>query len=567
MCIFIYYMSSQKSKSNKSRSKNTIPKTKPSDYLNKYVGNTPENVRRMREIFKTDGEIYRKFPYLTKGDDRDFHIFYEYVENKHLLDEKKIFPFEDVRDYSFLYWFLDEIVPQNWDKLGTGQDREKKKFRDGYYLNTSEIIEQADLNKYESLISTTMFRQSRGVMPLPPLGKEDKNNASKWRNWKIEYAKWKNQEYKLHPELSRSRDERSAPRELDEDDDDAKPLVHNWNKTLAGFDKTKFGKKGIEFEDSEGFKYVDDYDPSKPCASNNVEPYPSDDISKYYEQEKLFASSANEGCQKDSRRKKAILWDLFREKLEKKPCNVPPISKENDRVGGIDKDDGFYTTLKSQTDENSKNKLAEAVKIYENRIKFYQKSIDKFDTENNPKCKTEAEEILQKYLGLNRDLFEIVSGKESSVTPISPESSDDGRSLPSVSTLTVSPSPRSISTLSSRSPKIKFDDLFNNFGEYDGFNFMLNFNDGDSDQSMSLGMLTNRSRSSENYLIFKDEYGTEVKIHKTLLNGESLIITTNRSRMMVSGDYYFEQLSNGGKKSLRKTKRNKSKKRQTKRRR
>jgi hypothetical protein len=430
------------------------------------------------------------------------------------------------------------------------------------------MIEQSDLNKYENLISTTTFLQSTGVIPLPPLGENDKNDALKWRNWKIEYAKWKNQEYKLHPELSRSRNERSAPRELDDDDDDdAKPLVHNWNKTLAGFDKTKFGKKGIDFEDPEGFKYVDDYDPSKPCASNNVEPYPSDDISKYYEQEKLFASSANEGCQKDSRRKKAILWDLFREKLEKKPCSMPDISKENDRVGGIDNVDGFYTKLKLEKDEKSKNKLAEAVKIYENRIKFYNESIARFDRENNTKCKKEAEEILQEYIVLNMDLFEIVSGKESSVTPISPESSDYGRSLPSVSTLMVSPSPRSISTLSSGSPKIKFEDLLNYYGTYNGSNFMLHFNGRTGDQSISLGMLTDRSHSSEYYLIFKDENNTEVKINKTIRADESLIITTKTTRMTVPGDYYFEQLSNGGKKSLRKTKRNKSKKRQTKRRR
>jgi hypothetical protein len=410
-----------------------------------------------------------------------------------------------------------------------------------------------------------MFRQSRGVMPLPPLGEKDKNDALKWRNWKIEYAKWKNQEYKLHPKLSRSRNERSAPRELDDDDDDAKPLVHNWNKTLAGFDKTKFGKKGIDFEDPESFKYVDDYDPSKPCASNNVEPYPSDDISKYYEQEKLFASSANEGCQKDSRRKKAILWDLFREKLEKKPCNMPPISEENDRAGGKDKVDGFYTELKLKTDKVSKKQLAEAVKIYENRIKIYQESIARFDRENNEICKTEAENRRDDYLVLNRDLFEIVSGKESSVTPISPESSDDGRSLPSVSTLTVSPSTRSIFSLSSGSPKIKFDDLFNDFGKYEGFNFTLHFNDNKYDyQSINLGMLTDKR---ENYLTFKDENNTKVKINKTLLNDESLIITTDLTRMTVPGDYYFEQLSNGGKRGLRKTKRNKNKNRQTKRRR
>lgn len=552
-------MSTQKSKSNKSRSKNTIPKTKPSDYLNKYVGNTPENVRRMREIFKTDGEIYRKFPYLTKGDDRDFHVFYEYVENKHLLDKKNIFPFENARDYSFLYWFLDEIVPQNWDKLGAGQERERKKFRDGYYLNMSEIIEQADLNKYENV-----FRQSRGVMPLPPLGEKDKNNASKWRNWKIEYAKWKNQEYRLHPELSRSRDERSAPRESD-DDENVDPLVHNWNKTLAGFDKTKFGKKGIEFE------YVDDYDPNKPCASNNVEPYPSDDISKYYEQEKLFASSANEGCQKDALRKKAILWDLFRGKLEKKPCNMPPISKENDRVGGKDKVEGFYTELKLKQDETSKTQLAEAVKIYENRIKFYQESIARFDRENNTKCKEEAEKILDNYLALNGDLFEIVSGKGSAVTPTSTESSDDERSLPSVSTLKTSPSPRSISSLSSGSPmsgkqekKFKFEDLFNDYGTHDGFNFELHFNYRNKDQIMSLGKLT---KLRKDYITFKDEEDNEVKIHKLRPTDASLIITTNKTNMIVPGDYYFEKLSNGGKRSLRKTKRNKNKKRQTKRRR
>jgi len=215
----IIYMSNQSTQ--KSRSKNkTITKKKPSEYLNKYVGNTHENVVRMRDIFKSDEEIYRKFPYLTKGDDRDFHVFYEYIENKHLLDEKKIFPFENARDYAFLYWFLDEIVPQNWDKLGAGEERERIKFRHGYYLNMSEIIEQSDINKYDGLISTTPFRQMRSVMPKPPLGEKDKNNASRWRNWKIEYAKWKKQEYKLHPESSRLRDERSTPIELDDDDDD-----------------------------------------------------------------------------------------------------------------------------------------------------------------------------------------------------------------------------------------------------------------------------------------------------------------------------------------------------------
>jgi len=205
----------------KSRSKNkTIPKYKSSDYLKKYVGNTPENVRRMREIFKTDGEIYRKFPYLTRGDDRDFHVFYEYIENKHLLDEKEVFPFENTRDYAFLYWFLDEIHPQNWDKLGAGEERERRKFKDGYYLNMSEIIDDADNKKFNSLVYSTISSGLRGIIPKPPLGEKYKNDAVKWRNWKIAYAKRKKQEYKLHPELSELRNERSAPKELDDSDDD-----------------------------------------------------------------------------------------------------------------------------------------------------------------------------------------------------------------------------------------------------------------------------------------------------------------------------------------------------------
>jgi hypothetical protein len=204
-------MLGQKSKSKKNKSS---PKTKPSDYLNKYVGNTPENVKRMKDKFKDDGELYKKFPYLTKGDDKDFHIFYEYIENKHLLDEKKIFPFEDTKSYSFLYWFLDEIHPRNWHSLGsTDHERDKNKFKNGFFLNMSEIIEESDVVKYKNTLG-----QLINSMPKPPL--EERENNKEWNRWKNEYARWKNREYELNPELSRRGNDRSPPIELDDDDDE-----------------------------------------------------------------------------------------------------------------------------------------------------------------------------------------------------------------------------------------------------------------------------------------------------------------------------------------------------------
>jgi hypothetical protein len=396
-------MSTQKSRS---KLKITI-KRKPADYLDKYVGNTPEHVRRMREKFNEDIGIYKNFPYLTRGNDRDFHVFYEYIENKHLLDEKKIFPFQDARDYAFLYWFLDEIVPQNWNKLGSGKERERRKFKDGYYLNMSEIIEQSDLNKFESLISTTIFRGSRGIMPLPPLGEKDKNDSAKWRNWKTEYAKWKNQEYELHPELSRSRNERSAPMELD-DDDENNTLHHNWNKILSDVDKKKFK----QFDD---FNKKDDRDPNKSCISKDKTPTGSDDVSKYYEQKTLFEEYRNEGCSRDAKIKKALLWDLFREQLKNKPCNIAQITRENDRIGK--KDDGYYAGIKND------DELQEAITIFKNRRKFFKESISRFDKENNDKCKQEMQESLDAYIALNSDLFDIISIGKASLSKESNEKS------------------------------------------------------------------------------------------------------------------------------------------------
>ena len=371
-------MSTQKSRSQNSRSKKkysiTKPITKPSDYLKKYVGNTPENVKRMRTIFNEDREIHRHFPYLTNGDDKDFHIFYEYVENKHLLDEKKIYPFENTRDYSFLYWFLDEIVPQNWDRLGPMGEREKIKFNKGYYLNMSEIIEQSDINKYQSLISTTMFRGMRNIMPKPPLGEKDKNDSSKWKKWKIEYAKWKKQEYRLHPDLSRSRNDRSAPKELEDDSD--------------------------EDEDEEKEK--------EGCISKDKIPSISTDVNKYYEQKKLFEEEENMGCKKDAQMKMSLLSSMFK---DINPCNILPINAKNDRIGGEYRNLGYYTDLNLKRDETSKRKLQDAIDIFKNRTDFYEKMVDRFEKENNNKCKREAEKNLDEYTKINIDLFDIVTGE------------------------------------------------------------------------------------------------------------------------------------------------------------
>jgi len=570
VCIFIYYMSSQKSKSNKSRSKNTIPKTKPSDYLNKYVGNTPENVRRMREIFKTDGEIYRKFPYLTKGDDRDFHIFYEYVENKHLLDEKKIFPFDDARDYSFLYWFLDEIVPQNWDKLGAGQEREKKKFRDGYYLNTSEIIEQADLNKYESLISTTMFRQSRGVMPLPPLGEKDKNNALKWRNWKIEYAKWKNQEYRLHPELSRSRNERSAPRELDEDDEHVDPLVHNRNM-LNGTDRLN----------------------RENCLSDGKTPTASSDIKDYYKQLDYFRAQNNEGCQKDAQFKKVRLHGLFQEQLEGEECAEisKPLAKSSELCDEYESRKQDYTDkenlydgkpcglaatqrlaeLESHCKAEKKCIVDEPKEIAYNhsnptdverakaeikrRLLQYNEAINRYIEVRNEKCKNEAISKRDKFIKMNQTLY------QKSI------SNDVSRNLrPPLSSLS-SGSPRSASSSMSYSrDQLSFDDIAFDLEKYKNNTFDLGDDAYDYlGKPVSVDADAKRiifQDENQIYLVDKQDDGILIKIELNSSGNE-----IRRETMLPEDSFFVVAARGGGKRGLRKTKRNKNKKRQTKRRR
>ena len=562
-------MSTQKSKSNKSRSKNTIPKTKPSDYLKKYVGNTPENVRRMREKFKEDGEIFRKFPYLTKGDDRDFHVFYEYVENKHLLDEKKIFPFENAQDYSFLYWFLDEIVPQNWDKLGAGQDRERRKFRDGYYLNMSEIIEQADLNKYEN-----MFRQSRGVMPLPPLGEKDKNNASKWRNWKIEYAKWKNQEYRLHPELSRSRNERSAPRELDDDDDDVDPLVHNRN-ILNGTDRLN----------------------RENCLSDGKTPTASSDVKNYYEQLDYFRGENNEGCQKDAQFKKVRLHGLFQDQLEREECDEigKPLVNSADLCEQYEsRREEYENKQKLYKDKpcgsDAKQRLAEleshcktekkcyvdepkviaydssnrekAIKELEKILLNYNETIKRYSEARNEKCEREAMEKKSQFIQMNQMLYGEATSNNVSRNLRPAEIYDS--SISPLSTLS-SGSPRSASSsIFYPRDRLTFDDIASNFGLNKDKNFIL----GDEEYDY-LGKLQS---VNGNRILFKD-IDRNFLIEKTS-NGAFIKIELNSSgkeikRKEIAPEYsFFVEITQGGsKKSLRKTKRNKNKKRQTKRRR
>lgn len=563
-------MSTQKSRTNKSRSKNTIPKTKPYDYLKKYVGNTPENVRRMREIFKTDGEIFRKFPYLTKGDDRDFHVFYEYIENKHLLDEKKIFPFDDTRDYSFLYWFLDEIVPQNWDKLGAGQERERKKFRDGYYLNMSEIIEQADLNKYEN-----MFRQSRGVMPLPPLGKEDKNNASKWRNWKIEYAKWKNQEYRLHPELSRSRDERSAPRELD-DYDDVDPLVHNRN-ILNGTDRLN----------------------RENCLSDGKTPTASSDVKNYYEQLDYFRDENNKGCQKDAQFKKVRLHDLFQDQLEREECaeidkplvNSPDLCVEYEsrkeeyenkqklykvkpcglaarrRLAELEShcetEKTCYVEEPKEIAYDSSNR-EKAIKELEKILLNYNGTIKRYSEARNEKCEREAMEKKSQFIQMNQMLYREATSNNVSRNRRPAEIYDS--SISPLSTLSSGSHRSASSSIPYKEKKLAFDYIYSNFDLNKDKKFFL----GEGEYNyLGKPMMT----ENDNVILFSPEDGGNNYMIEKTSNGAFIKIELNSSgkeikREEIAPEYsFFVETTQGGKKSLRKTKRNKNKKRQTKRRR
>jgi hypothetical protein len=531
----------------------------------------------MREKFKEDGEIFRKFPYLTKGDDRDFHVFYEYVENKHLLDEKKIFPFENARDYSFLYWFLDEIVPQNWDKLGAGQERERRKFRDGYYLNMSEIIEQTDLNNYESLISTTMFRQSRGVMPLPPLGEKDKNNASKWRNWKIEYAKWKNQEYRLHPELSRSRNERSAPRELDDDDEQIDPLVHNRN-ILNGTDRLNRDN----------------------CLSDGKTPTASSDIKDYYKQLEYFRGENNEGCPSDAQFKKVRLHDLFQDQLEREECaeiDKPLVNSsdlceqyESRKEEYVNKQN-FYkrrpcglaakerlneleshckTEKKCYVDEprtiaydnSNRTDVERAIQELNKILLNYNEAINRYNEIGNEKCKNEAISKRDKFIQMNQNLYQNarsndVSRKllpvqiyESSVSPLSTLSSGSPRSASS--------------SMSYRRDKLKFDDIASDLEKYKNNTFDLGDDEYDYlGKPVSVDAHAKRiefRNENQIYLVDKQDDGSLIKIE---LNSSGDVSKTDN----FSKDSFFVVVKGGSKKSIRKTKRNKNKKRQTKRRR
>lgn len=564
-----------KQSTQKSRSKNkTIPKNKPSDYLKKYVGNTPENVRRMREIFKTDVEIYRKFPYLTKGDDRDFHVFYEYIENKHLLDEKNVFPFENSRDYAFLYWFLDEIHPQNWDKMGAGEERERRKFRDGYYLNMSDIIEQYDINKYEGLISTTMFRQMRGIMPKPPLGEKDKNDAAKWRNWKVEYARWKKQEYRLHPELSGSRNDRSAPKELD-DSDDEDPLVRNRN-ILNGTDNLN----------------------RENCLSDGKTPTASSDIKDYDKQLEYFRDENNKGCKENAKFKKVRLHVLFSDQLMEQECkdletefdanNCPADPKvyeelEDDYKAKMnlyrnkpcgenagkrleELEERCKTKKRCYIDNigkiNEKLQKERRQEIYDKLLLNLNSRLKSFQDRDNKECVTKIERSIREFKILNQDLDRSSSGSVSS--PSGSVASRPGSS-PSGSVSSV------VSSLSNESGEedggpidygpIDFEDLFKDLERYKNteYKFYL-VNKSNPPDRVELGSVNEKNG---NGIRFDGRFHRHFDLYfNTKTNQYSVTYPNMMERVpfynLSDYEIRFEEITRGGKKS-RKTKRNNKK--------
>jgi hypothetical protein len=201
---------------------------------------------------------------------------------------------------------------------------------------------------------------------------------------------------------------------------------------------------------------------------------------------------------------------------------MPSISIENDRVGGKDKVYDFYTMLKLEKGEESKNKLAEAVKIYENRIKFYNESIARFDRENNAKCKKEAEDRRDKYLGLNGDLFEIV-----------------------------------------RRDKLTFDDIASGLEKYKNNTFDLGDDEYDYlGKPVSVDADAKRiefRNGNQIYLVDKQDDGSLRKIE---LNSSGNVSKTDN--FLKEESFFVIAQKGGSKKSIRKTKRNK-KKSQTKR--
>jgi hypothetical protein len=93
------------------------------------------------------------------------------------------------------------------------------------------------------------------------------------------------------------------------------------------------------------------------------------------------------------------------------PCDILPINAKNDRIGGEYRNLGYYTDLNLKRDETSKSELQDAIQIFKNRTSFYEKMVDRFERENNDKCKREAEKNLDEYTKINIDLFDIINSE------------------------------------------------------------------------------------------------------------------------------------------------------------
>jgi hypothetical protein len=275
-----------------------------SKYLNKYIANTDENYGKMKEKYRQDTRIFELFPFFSINDDKDFHIFYEFINNTHLFEEKRVHPFENAKDYCFLYWFLDEILPRNWDRLRG--DKEKNKFRDGHYLNMLELVDREELYKFDDYI------RNEGL-PRPI---EKTSSHGDWVKWKQKYSEWRELRYRKNPKEYGERESvpkgESYDRESDEDckslnkqpeecktEDDYKKQAELFseekNKKCPRDAKTKKMRLDSICYNNKGSKSKSkSY--STLCTSSEKDPLKENDRS-------IFLPENNRDCKEDAQRK------------------------------------------------------------------------------------------------------------------------------------------------------------------------------------------------------------------------------------------------------------------------
>jgi hypothetical protein len=303
-----------------------------SKYLNKYIANTDENYGKMKEKYRQDTRIFELFPFFSINDDKDFHIFYEFINNTHLFEEKRVHPFENAKDYCFLYWFLDEILPRNWDRLRG--DKEKNKFRDGHYLNMLELVDSEELYKFDDYI------RNEGL-PRPI---EKTSSHGDWVKWKQKYSEWRELRYRKNPKEYGERESVPKGESYDrESDEDCKSLnkqpeecktEDDYKKQAELFSEEKNKKCPRDAKtkkmrlDSICDNKVNKGSKSKTslCKSSEKDPSNENDRS-------LFEPKNNTDCQPDAQRKLLNFDIKLNPSKSKTPQNYPPGTPENLMMG------------------------------------------------------------------------------------------------------------------------------------------------------------------------------------------------------------------------------------------